>query len=132
MTTLNISSTIQTAAGPFTLNLTAAQVVGIVTTGVIPTGGSSLGHDLACIQDEDPGQSEVDGWPCLAQALVRRLQTPQGMCLGDPDYGYDLIGEIDDDIDLGTAQQIGAAIDAEFLKDQRVQSSSTLVQLVGT
>jgi hypothetical protein len=124
---LNIVSVVVTAAGPFTLTLQASNIIAVLSLGASPVPLSNFGHDLALTTDEDPGQSEVDGWPCLAQALVRRLQCAQGQLPGDPDYGYDLLGEIDDDIDIGDAAQIGASIDAEFIKDQRVQSSTTTV-----
>jgi hypothetical protein len=126
---LNIASVIVTAAGPFTLTLQASNIIEVLSIGASPVPLSNFGHDLALTTDEDPAQSEVDGWPCLAQALVRRLQCEQGQLPGDPNYGYDLLGEIDDDLDLGDAAQIGASIDAEFIKDQRVQSSTTTVTL---
>lgn len=84
-----------------------------------------FGHDLACLTDEDAAQSEVSGLVNLAHALVRRLQTPLGTLIGDPNYGYDIIGEIDDDVSTGDIALICANVDREFPKDERVTSSTT-------
>lgn len=84
-----------------------------------------FGRDLACTFDLDLAMAEVTGLPVLAQALVRRLQTPAGSLVGDPNYGYDLLGEIDDDLDPQDVAAIAQNVDAEFLKDERVSGSTT-------
>ena len=86
-----------------------------------------FGRDLTCLIDEDPAQGECSGLQALLEALARRLQTPLGSLLGDPNYGYDLLGEIDDDIDVATLGRIGNTVDAEFVKDPRVLTSSSVV-----
>lgn len=78
-----------------------------------------------CLTDLDPAQSEVIGLPNLAGALIRRLQCPIGGMIGDPNYGYFLIGEIDDDIVDSDVARICSNIDREFQKDERVTSSRT-------
>ena len=91
------------------------------------------GYDISCFQDQDAAQTIVSGYNLLGQSLARRLQTPQGTLIGTPDYGYDLLGEADDDVTLGDVARIGQNIDAEFLKDPRVTGSSTQVSsLAGT
>jgi phage baseplate assembly protein W len=84
-----------------------------------------FGHDLSLAFDLDLGMSESDGLVTLAQALVRRLQCPQGGLIGDPNYGFDLLGEIDDDVTQADIARIAATVDAEFQKDERVLTSST-------
>lgn len=90
-----------------------------------------FGHDLACLTDLDVAQSEVSGVTTLAQALVRRLQCPLGGLIGDPNYGYFLIGEIDDDASSSDIARIVASIDREFAKDERVIYSTTIGSLAG-
>lgn len=88
------------------------------------------GYDISCFQDEDAAQTHVTGFSLLGQSLARRLQTPQGSLLGDPDYGYDLLGETDNDVSLGDIARIGQTIDSEFVKDTRVTGSSSAVSLL--
>jgi hypothetical protein len=89
-----------------------------------------FGHDLNCLLDLDAAQSETSGLPTLLRALVRRLQCPNGGLVGDADYGYDIVGEIGDDIDLSDAARIASNIDSEFQKDERVTGSVTTAALV--
>jgi hypothetical protein len=84
------------------------------------------GHDLSCLSDLTSDMAEVDGRILLGQALARRLQTPRGGLIDDPDYGYDITGEIGDDMDARKIAKIATRIDAECLKDPRVFSSDTV------
>jgi hypothetical protein len=86
-----------------------------------------FGHDLSCLTDLTPSMVETDGYTLLAQSLVRRLQTPRGTLIGDPTYGYHIIGEIDDDVTPADVARIGTQIDQEFVKDERVIASFTSV-----
>lgn len=88
---------------------------------------ADLGSDIATVfkdgnADVDPTGAEVSGRLCLAQALVRRLLTPRGRLIDDPDYGYDLTGEINDDIDASDLARIRAGVEGELAKDERVVS----------
>ncbi len=91
-----------------------------------PTG-VDYGHDLSCITDLDPAMLEIDGRLVLAQALARRLITPRGGLIDDPNYGYDLRLFLNDDQTAAAVAMIGSGIDAEFLKDERVLASTTTV-----
>ena len=71
----------------------------------------------------------VSGLTALAQALIRRITTPRGRLLNDPNYGYDIAGELEDDVTTQQVAAIAANVDQEFLKDQRVFSSVTTVTL---
>lgn len=87
------------------------------------------GSTLSCTFDLDAMGATVSGLTALSQALIRRITTPRGRLLTDPNYGYDIAGELEDDV---TTQQVGAIasnVDQEFLKDQRVFASSTTVTL---
>lgn len=81
------------------------------------------GLDIAMTEDArnvDPGFAPVTGRRCLAEALVRRLQTPNGTLIDDPNYGFDLLGELNDDLSPADVGRIGAQCAAECLKDERV------------
>lgn len=94
------------------------------------TGSVNYGHDLFCVNDLDPGMLEVDGRVCLAQALARRLITPRGGLLDDPNYGYDLTGFLNDDVTHATLASMQGQINAEMLKDERVIAASSTVVFV--
>lgn len=90
-----------------------------------------FGRDLYGIEDLDPGLIEVDGSGgdplIVGQALCRRLMTPRGGLVGDPNYGFDLTALIGDDFTIGQIARFAASINAECQKDQRVQAcASTL------
>jgi hypothetical protein len=86
---------------------------------------ADLGSDFSGILDIDPALTVVSGPRCLAEALARRLTTPKGRLLGDPDYGHDLRQYLNAAI-VDTAQ-IANAIEIECLKDERVQGVTASV-----
>jgi hypothetical protein len=90
------------------------------------TSPANFGSDLSGSFDPDPMGQQVTGRLLLSQALVRRITTPRGRLLDDPSYGYDVSGELGDDVAPNVAGRIAANIDAEFTKDERVVSSSTV------
>lgn len=79
-----------------------------------------FGSDLSCTDDLDPGAKEVSGEDALAQALYRRLTTPRGQLIDDPDYGLDIQSFLHRGITAGELRGIEGAIRAEVLKDDRV------------
>lgn len=85
---------------------------------------ADFGTDLSCVTDLTSDASEVSGVTTWLQALARRLQ---GSLFYDPDYGYDLVDKLDDEVNISDLSGIGADIDNEFLKDERTLSSSTAV-----
>jgi len=92
----------------------------------------NYGHDLAMsadLIDIDAMGAETDGRTVLAQALVRRITTPRGGLIDDSNYGYDVRAFLNDDLDAHALAQMGAAIDGEFRKDERVLTSQTRVTL---
>jgi hypothetical protein len=84
-----------------------------------------FGHDLSCTTDLTSDMAEVDGTLQLGQALARRIITPRGGLIDDPNYGYDVRGFLNDDVTSRTLAEVQAKMDAEFLKDERVLQSST-------
>lgn len=96
-----------------------------------PINPTDFGTTLSLTFDLDAMGATVSGLTALAQALIRRITTPRGRLLSDPNYGYDIAGELEDDVTTQQVNAIAANVDAEFLKDQRVFSSVTTVTLQG-
>ena len=79
------------------------------------------GEDLSCLDDlEEECRVVSDPKIVLAQALVRRWQTPRGMLLDDPDYGTDLCEFLNEDVDELTLVRFRSEVRSEALKDERV------------
>ena len=74
--------------------------------------------------DMDPAGREVSGRTNLSYALVRRLVTPRGRLLDDPNYGFYVPGYLNDDLDTTGLAQIRAGVEAECAKDERVTSAT--------
>jgi hypothetical protein len=94
-----------------------------------PVNLPDYGQTLSCVFDIGPMGEMVSGLTALSQALVRRITTPRGRLLTDPNYGYDVNGELNDDVTAAQVGSIAANMDQEFLKDQRVFASSTTAAL---
>lgn len=84
-----------------------------------------FGTTISCTFDLAPVGILISGLQVLSEALIRRLLTPPGRLLDDPDYGYDLFGELGDNMGPAQLAQVASSIDLEFVKDQRVRSSSS-------
>ena len=82
-------------------------------------------------------QVEVTGRACLSEALLRRLVTFRGTLIDSEipsttaDYGEDLTQSVNDDMTPRAIAMVGAAVDAELRKDERVIRSATVATLVG-
>jgi hypothetical protein len=90
------------------------------------------GTDMSLLMDLDPMGTVVTGRLMLAQALIRRWTTPRGRLLDDPNYGYSVTDELNDDIGPYDISRIASNMDAEAVKDERVVSSSTTVQFIAS
>ena len=77
------------------------------------------------LQDLDPNMVDIGGRTLLIQACVRRLITYRGTLIDDPNYGTDVRTFLNADIDARMLGQIGAQVDAELIKDERVLRSNT-------
>lgn len=78
------------------------------------------GTDLSCTWDLTDTCTVVSGRRCLAEAIFRRLITPRGRLIDDPDYGTDVTGYINDDVTVSEVNELRAAIIDECNKDERV------------
>lgn len=79
------------------------------------------GTDFDCSDDFTEEFRLVSGITLIAQAIVRRYDTPRGMLLDDPSYGTDLKEYLDEDIDDTTLEQIRSDILGEPVKDERIK-----------
>ena len=84
-----------------------------------------LGTDITCTDDIDPSFALSSGATQLAQALYRRIITPRGGLPDAPAYGFGASTIIDQDMTARQVAVLANSIDAEFMKDERVLSSST-------
>jgi len=85
---------------------------------------TDFGTDFSCTDDFTPDLALSSGRLCVAQAIARRLITPRGGLIGDPNYGYDLTQFINDDLSTPDLARIVAGIVAECNKDERVDAAS--------
>jgi phage baseplate assembly protein W len=74
----------------------------------------------------------VSGRAALGQAIGRRLQTPRGTLVDDRDYGFDLLGSLNDDLSASDLGKLQSAIDDECLKDPRVIAATSTVTVSGS
>lgn len=81
-----------------------------------------LGTDWAIENDLEERIRLVTGRENLSLAVVRRLSTPRGGLFYDPDYGLDLRLWLSADFSLSDIQTMGAQIEDEVGKDERIQS----------
>lgn len=89
---------------------------------------TDFGSDLSCTDDLDPNARELDGEQLVAEAIYRRLTTPRGALIDDPDYGLDVRSFLHKALTPSELQSIAGRIRTELLKDETiddVQSSVT-------
>lgn len=100
-----------------------------------------LGADISTPTDDeglpdlDPFFRVVTGRKRLAQALARRLSTPQGDLArigDDPTYGYDLRALLNDTIPESRLPMIAARVTREIEADECVDAADVTVTLDGT
>jgi hypothetical protein len=74
--------------------------------------------------DVDPAMRETSGLQVLAQSLVMRQFTPTGSSIGNPNECVDLRNFLSAGLTQSQTQQIGAVVQQQLLRDQRVQTVS--------
>jgi hypothetical protein len=90
-----------------------------------------FGRAWSCVTDLSMPSIMVSGFRVIAEAIARRWQTPRGGLIDDPNYGYDLTGFINTDLDQAGLARIGHEAGAEALKDSRVLRASVTITFVG-
>jgi hypothetical protein len=87
-----------------------------------PSGPLGYGRDLSCVLDVTPDFAEIDpmSLEAISQALIRRLITPRGALVDDPDYGLDLRGYCNRGATTAELRGLSSAVRGECRKDDRV------------
>lgn len=88
---------------------------------------TNFGLDLSCVDDLLPTLGTVSGRRLLSEAVVRRITTPRGRLIDDPNFGIDIRLWLDDDVTPADIQRRIRAVDAEIERDERVVNSTTQV-----
>lgn len=104
-----------------------AKLVQIVDFPVDPFG---YGSDISCDSDVDPDVVEVDPFTtlALAQAIVRRLDTPRGSLPDDKNYGIDVRSYVNRGVTAAEIQQLAGQISNELRKDDRIDTLTVTVR----
>lgn len=95
-------------------------------TADVPAAPLGYGTDLSCVTELADDAAEVDPMSrvAVAQAITRRLTTPRGALIDDPDYGFD----VRQFANRGTTQlELRAVADqcrGECVKDDRVSAAT--------
>lgn len=99
---------------------------------------ADFGSDFGGVSDLDVNWTFVSGdssaakpnsLTALSQALARRLTTPSGGLPYDPDYGYDVRDLVSTN---RTSESAASLIEAECLKDERVDSCTCTITVAGS
>lgn len=104
-------------------------VSGLVAPDPGTAAPSLIGIDLDVLTDLDPNFRLCDGPRNMANAELRRLNTPAGelaLIGDDPDYGLDILGKMNSSFTLGELASLGPQIEAEATKDPRAAAAEVL------
>lgn len=111
------------------LDAIAASIAGITPIMATPVEPFGYGSDVSCAHDVDPGVAELDGslTLVLAQAIVRRLDTPRGSLPDDASYGISLRSMVNQGVGDSELAQMAGVIRGEVAKDDRVDTVTVTV-----
>ena len=96
------------------------------------TSTTDFGSCWSCVTDLTMPSSQAGGQRAIAEAIARRLQTPRGRNVGDPNYGYDVTAFLDADLSQADVVLMQGQVDAECVKDERVLTAACTASLTGT
>jgi len=94
-----------------------------------PVEPFGYGSDISCDFDVAPDAAEVDPFStlALAQAVVRRLDTPRGSLPDDKDYGISIRQYVNKGTTAAEIQSLAGQIRNEIIKDDRVDTLTVTV-----
>lgn len=100
----------------------AAELATLTRVVAVPTETLAFGRDLSCVTDLDPQLAEVDPSSPVAivEASIRRLTTPRGALIDDPDYGLDIRTILNRAASQRDLRALSGALQGEIQKDDRV------------
>lgn len=107
----------------------AASVALLTRVAPTPQEPHGYGSDISCAYDVDPGVAELDGFTplVLAQAILRRLDTPRGSLPDDASYGISLRQMLNAGVSRGELSRLSGVIRGEVSKDDRISSVTVKV-----
>lgn len=107
----------------------ASSIAGLTRVQAAPSEPYGYGSDISCAYDVDAGMAELDGFDTLvlAQALLRRLDTPRGSLPDDPGYGISLRDMLNKGTTTSEIASLAGRIRNELGKDDRVESVAATV-----
>jgi hypothetical protein len=96
-----------------------------------PTAPFGYGTDLSCSSDLTPTMASVDAFStrAISEAIVRRLDTPRGALVDDPDYGTDLRGFLNRGATAAELNALSDKVRAEVQRDDRVRSATVSLRM---
>jgi len=83
-----------------------------------------FGTDISTFPDLDPAFTVISGPRVVIEALARRLTTPRGSLVSDPDYGFDLRQLLHLDTTPQDEGRLLAQMQAQIEADERVLGAS--------
>ena len=91
---------------------------------------TDYGTDISCLNDIASDGRTVTGTQIVAEAIYRRLTTPRGRLIKDPNYGFNLADYVNADMSARDIAGMMAGIQAECKKDERVSSVKAVATLL--
>jgi phage baseplate assembly protein W len=91
---------------------------------------ADLGTCWSCTTDLTMPSTMASGNRAVAEAIVRRWQTPRGGLIDDPNYGYALTNFVGVDLEPADIARIAHNASAEALKDERVLRCDVTITMV--
>ncbi len=108
----------------------ATELAKLVQTTDFPVAPFGYGSDISCDSDVAFDVAEVDAFStlALAQAVVRRLDTPRGSLPDDKDYGISIRQYVNKGTTAAEIQSLAGQIKNEIIKDDRVEALTVTVR----
>lgn len=88
--------------------------------------GDDLGTDFDFMTDIKPSFVLASGLRNIANAIVRRLQTPPGFFEvfgGDPNYGYDILSKLNASMSTSEIAEIEKNVKEQCERDERIKTA---------
>ena len=107
-------------------------VSGLLQEVAFQTSGFAYGRDLSCADDFTEDFQDVDPNSPLgvAQAAYRRLNTPRGIIPDAPDDGIDIQSYLQRAFTNKGAMAVAGQIKNELLKDDRIEKTTLIVNVI--
>lgn len=94
-----------------------------------PVAPFGYGTDISCAGDVTPTMESVDPFStrAIGEAIARRLDTPRGGLVDDPNYGLDIKAYCNRGVTDAEVRGLAEAMRAEVVRDDRVARARVTV-----